>query len=128
MSNRQANKQNSMPVATRPVDAAPPAKKNTTLNRFFHKQQQSFIDTSLNPEMKRKPSYQSDPNLLADSEDNKPSHKKGKGWKWPFPKNSRSNKELPDPIIDGIQPISIYNKTTYFPTSVESNNALILVN
>ena len=121
MTNRQAHKLNSMPVTNSSTDTPTPppsVKKHTTLSRLFHKphHQQSFVDTSLNSEMKRKPSYQSDPNLLADNED-KSASKKGKGWKWPFPKN-RNNKELPEQIVEGIQPISIHNKNSYFPKSV----------
>ena len=127
MSNRQAHKLHSMPVLKRSSEASPaPQKKNTTLSRLLQRpqQQQSFVDTSLSSEMKQKPVYQSDPNLLEESDGGKSSQKKGKGWKWPFPKN-RNTKELPDPTVHGIQPISIFNKPSYFPESV--NLAILLL-
>ena len=58
-----------MPTATTvPPPSQGKSKKNKTLARMFHKNAQSFRDTPLKSEMKQKPSYQSDPNLLADCE------------------------------------------------------------
>ena len=100
-------KKNSMPTATTvPPPSQGKSKKNKTLARMFHKNAQSFRDTPLKSEMKQKPSYQSDPNLLADCEVKE--IKKTRSWKWPFPKNKNAH-ELPDQIK------GVLYKKSYFP-------------
>ena len=106
MSNR-LQKKNSMPSTVTAESPQGKSKKNKTLTRMFHKNIQSFNETSLKSEMKHRPSYQSDPNLLADQEEFKVS-KKTRSWKWPFPKHKNAH-ELPDQIK------GVLYKKSYFP-------------